>query len=74
MLAGQLPPEALWRTRSKLVSARRRLRSANDDCQTGHDDLIALIERTTQHLVCGAPQSASVWLNLSGPRRCEEGR
>lgn len=59
MLARQLPPEAPWWTRFKVVSARRRLMSFNDDRRTGHENVIALIDRTIQHLVVRAPQFVS---------------
>jgi len=59
MLARQLPPEATWWTRVKLVSPRRRLMSFNDDRQTRHEDVIALVDRTAQHLMDRVPQLVS---------------
>jgi hypothetical protein len=56
MLARRLPPEAPWWTRFKLVSARRRLMSFNDDRQTRHEDVIALVDRTIEHQMVRAPQ------------------
>lgn len=59
MLARQLPPEAPWWTRFELVPARRRLMSFNDDRRTRHENVIALIDRTIQHLMAGVPQLVS---------------
>jgi hypothetical protein len=59
MLARQLPPEAPWWTTIKLVSARRRLMSFNDDRRTCHENVIALIDRTIQQLMVRAPQFVS---------------
>jgi len=59
MLARQLPPEATLWTRVKLVSPRRRLMSFNDDRQTHHEDVIALVDRTAQHLMDRVPQLVS---------------
>jgi hypothetical protein len=59
MLARQLPPEATLWARVKLVSPRRRLMSFNDDRQTRHEDVIALVDRTAQHLMDRVPQLVS---------------
>lgn len=56
MLARQLPPEAPWWARLRLVSARRQLMSFNDDRQTSHEDVIALVDRTVGRLVDKVPQ------------------
>lgn len=58
-LARQLPREAPRWTRFRLVSARRRLMSFNDDRQTRHEDVIALVDRTIQYLMVRAPQFVS---------------
>ncbi len=60
MLARQLPPEAPWWARSNLVSARRRLMSFNDDRRTCHENVIALIDRTIEHMMVRAPQFVPV--------------
>ena len=59
MLARELPPRGTLWTRVKLVSPRRRLMSFNDDRQTRHEDVIALVDRTAQHLMDRVPQLVS---------------
>ena len=59
MLARQLPPEATLWTRVRLLSPRRRLMSFNDNRQTRHEDVIALVDRTVQHLMDRVPQLVS---------------
>jgi hypothetical protein len=60
VLARQLPRQVPWWMRFRLVSARRRLMSFNDDRQTRHEDVIALVDRTVQSLMVKVPQSVSV--------------
>jgi hypothetical protein len=49
VLARQLPPETNWWLRLRLVSARQRLMSFNDDAERCHGDVIALVDRTIEH-------------------------
>ena len=56
MIAKQLPPDGPWWIRIRLVPARRRLMSFNDDPRTKHADVVALIDRTIERLMCTVPQ------------------
>jgi hypothetical protein len=50
LLANQLPRKMpLW-AKIRLVPARQRLMSFNDDPRTSHEDVIALLDRTIGHL------------------------
>jgi hypothetical protein len=51
LLARQLPPETHWWLRLRLVSARQRLMSFNDNPARCHGDVIALVDRTIGHQI-----------------------
>ena len=51
LIAKQIPPDAPFMTRCRLLPARERLMSLNDDPYTTHDDVMALFDRTINHLV-----------------------
>ncbi len=59
MLARQLPAEAPWRTKTRLVSARRRLMAFNDCPRTARHDVLALFDRTIRDLMQKVPEYAS---------------
>ena len=51
LIAKQIPPDAPFMTRCRLLPARQRLMLLNDDPYTTHDDVMALFDRTINHLV-----------------------
>ena len=57
LIAKQIPPDAPFMTRCRLIPARQRLMSLNDDPRTTHEDVIALFDRTISHLASTAPIS-----------------
>ena len=57
VIAKQIPPHALLIIRYRLVPARQRLMSLNDDPRTTHEDVMALFDRTISHLARTAPIS-----------------
>jgi hypothetical protein len=59
LIAQQVPPDAPFMTRCKLIPARQCLMSLNDDPRTTHEDVIALLDRTISHLARTAPISVA---------------
>ena len=57
LIAKQIPPDAPFMTRCRLIPARKRLMSLNDDRRTTHEDVMALYDRTISHLASTAPIS-----------------
>ena len=57
LIAKQIPPDAPFMTRCRLIPARQRLMSLNDDPRTTHEDVMALFDRTISHLASTAPIS-----------------
>ena len=57
LIAMQISPDAPFLIRCRLMSARYRLMSLNDDPRTAHDDLMALFDRTIDHLARTGPIS-----------------
>jgi len=57
LVAKQISPDAPFMTRCWLVPPRQRLMSVNDDPYTTHDDVMALIDRTINHLASATPIS-----------------
>src|SRR6478736_3635523 len=57
LIAKQIPPNAPHIIRYRLVPARQRLMSLNDDPRTTHEDVMALFDRTISHLARTAPIS-----------------
>ena len=55
LIAKQIPPHAPYMTRCKLIPARKRLISLNDGPRTRHEDVMALFDRTVEHLASTAP-------------------
>jgi hypothetical protein len=55
LIATQMPSDAPFWIRHRFMPARRRLIAFNDDPHTSHDDVIALLDRTIDHLVSTAP-------------------
>ena len=55
LIAEQIPPHAPFMTRCKLIPARKRLISLNDGPRTRHEDVMALFDRTIDHLASTAP-------------------
>ena len=53
LLAANVPERGFW-TRSKLLSARRRLMWFNDDARTSHDDVMEVFDRTICQLTTPA--------------------
>jgi hypothetical protein len=53
LLVRQLPPRMFW-SRMKILPARQRLMLFNDDPRTRHEDVIALVDRTIDHLIINA--------------------
>ena len=54
LIAKQIPPDAPFMTRCRLIPARQRLMSLNDDPRTTHEDVMALFDRTISHLASTA--------------------
>jgi hypothetical protein len=54
LIAKQIPPDAPFMTRCRLIPARKRLMSLNDDPRTTHEDVMALFDRTISHLASTA--------------------
>ena len=54
LIAKQIPPDAPFMTRCRLIPARQRLMSLNDDPRTMHEDVMALFDRTISHLASTA--------------------
>jgi hypothetical protein len=54
LIAKQIPPDAPLIIRYRLVPARQRLMSLNDDPRTTHEDVMALFDRTISHLASTA--------------------
>jgi hypothetical protein len=50
LLASQLPPTAPFWTKIRLLPARQRLMTFNDDPRTKHEDVMALLDRTIDRL------------------------
>jgi hypothetical protein len=57
LIAKQIPPDAPFMTRCRLISARKRLMSLNDDPRTTHEDVMVLFDRTISQLANTAPIS-----------------
>ena len=57
LIAKQIPPDAPFMTRCRLIPARQRLMSLNDASYTTHDDVMALFDRTINHLASATPIS-----------------
>src|SRR5215831_3872336 len=56
MLARQLPADAPWWTKIRLVPARHRLMSFNDFPRTTQHDVLALFDRAIRHLASRVPE------------------
>ena len=54
LIVKQIPPDAPFMTRCRLIPARKRLMSLNDDRRTTHQDVMALFDRTISHLASTA--------------------
>jgi len=50
LIAKQIPPDAPFLIRCRLMPARQRLISLNDAPRTTHEDVMALFDRTISHL------------------------
>ena len=50
LIAKQIPPDASFITRCRLIPARQRLMSLNDAPYTTQDDVMDLFDRTINHL------------------------
>ena len=50
LIGKQIPSDAPFMTRCRLIPARQRLMALNDDPRTTHDDVMALFGRTISHL------------------------
>jgi hypothetical protein len=59
MLAEQLPSKAPIWAKIRLASARTRLMVFNDDSQTSHKDVVALVDRTIGCLIARLPNHVS---------------
>jgi hypothetical protein len=59
LLAKELPSQFGFWARVRFFTARQRLMCFNDDSHTGHDDVIALFDRTINHLASQAPALCS---------------
>ena len=57
LVAKQIPPDAPFMTRCRLISARKRLMSLNDAPRTTHEDVMVLFDRTISQLANTAPIS-----------------
>jgi hypothetical protein len=55
LIAKQMPLDAPFMVRCGLIPARHRLMSWNDDPRTAHEEVIALFDRTIDHLASTAP-------------------
>jgi hypothetical protein len=55
LIAMQMPSSAPFLIRYRFMPARRRLIAFNDDLLTQHEDVLALLDRTIDHLVSTAP-------------------
>ena len=55
LVAMQMPSNAPFWIRHRLMPARRRLIAFNDNPHTRHDDVLALLDRTIGHLVSAGP-------------------
>jgi len=55
LIAMQIPRDAPFLIRYRLMPARQRLISLNDDPRTTHKDVMALFDRTISHLAGMAP-------------------
>jgi hypothetical protein len=55
LIAKQMASDAPFWVRHRLMPARWRLIAFNDDPHTSHDVVIALLDRTIDHLVSTAP-------------------
>ena len=58
-LAKQLPPKLPFFIKTSFITARQRLMWFNDDARTSHQDVIALFDRTIEHLTSRVPQYVS---------------
>jgi hypothetical protein len=54
LIAKQIPPDAPFIIRYRLIPARQRLMSLNDDPRTTHEDVMALFDRTISYLASTA--------------------
>ena len=54
LIAMQIPSDAPFLIRHRFMPARRRLIAFNDDPHTRHGDVIALLDRTIDHLAHAA--------------------
>ena len=57
LIAKQIPFDAPFMMRWRLMPARHRLMSRNDDSRTRHQDVMTLIDRTISRLASTAPIS-----------------
>ena len=57
----QMPPNAPFWVRHRLMPARRRLIAFNDDLLTHHKDVIALLDRAIEHLASTALVCVAAW-------------
>ena len=58
LIAMQMPFNAPFWIRHRFMPARRRLIAFNDDPHTRHDDVLALLDRTIDHLASTAPSAS----------------
>ena len=57
LIAKQIPQDAPFMTRCRLIPARKRLMSLNDDPRTTHENVMALFDWTISRLANTAPIS-----------------
>jgi hypothetical protein len=55
LIAKQIPPDAPFFTRCRLITARQRLMSLNDASRTTHEDVMVLFDQTISRLASMAP-------------------
>jgi hypothetical protein len=55
LIAMQMPSNGPFWIRYRFMPARRRLIAFNDDLRTQHEDVLALLDRTIDHLARAAP-------------------